>query len=164
MRLVIKPLGDYTRTLRRQLRTGQRVDIEGPYGHFDGQGSRTRAQVWVAGGVGVTPFLALLEARQSDAAQPGGALPVHMHYCTRDAARDPLLPRLQALCAQARPAVQLRVHSDADGQRLTPRDLEAVAGPLEIWFCGPPGLGDALDAHARGTRPWRLHRESFAMR
>ena len=35
---------------------------------FDGQGSAHRTQVWVAAGVGVTPFLALLEARQKESA------------------------------------------------------------------------------------------------
>ena len=90
--------------------------------------------------------------------------PVQMHYCTRDAATDPLLPRLRTLCAQAQPPVTLTVHGDAQGQRLRPQDLEATPGPLDIWFCGPQGLGDALHAHASGPRPWRVHRESFAMR
>ncbi|MBX3632971.1 MAG: ferric reductase-like transmembrane domain-containing protein [Simplicispira sp.] len=165
LRLVIKPLGDYTRTLHQRLAAGQRVDIEGPYGRFDGRGSRRRQQVWVAAGVGVTPFLALLEARQPGLTTQGrDPAPVHMHYCTRDARRDPLLPRLNGLCAQAQPPVQLTVHSEAQGQRLTPQDLQAVPGPLDIWFCGPPGLGDALHQHARGPSRWRLHRESFAMR
>ena len=165
LRLVIKPLGDYTRTLHRRLHAGQRVDIEGPYGQFDGQGSRRRQQVWVAAGVGVTPFLALLEARQPGrATDDSNPAPVHMHYCTRDALHDPLLARLQGLCAQARPPVALTVHSEAQGQRLTPQDLQNTAGPLDIWFCGPQGLGDALHAHARGPSRWRLHRESFAMR
>lgn len=165
LRLVIKPLGDYTRTLHRHLRPGQHVDIEGPYGRFDGAGAAGRQQVWVAAGVGVTPFIALLEARQGTAAaEATAAPPAHMHYCTRDAATDPLLPRLRTLCAQAQPPVNLTVHSDAQGQRLQPKDLEAIPGPLDIWFCGPPGLGDALDAHASGARSWRLHRESFAMR
>jgi len=165
LRLVIKPLGDYTRTLHQRLCAGQRVDIEGPYGRFDGRGSRRRQQVWVAAGVGVTPFLALLEARQPGLTTQGrDPAPVHMHYCTRDARRDPLLPRLNGLCAQAQPPVQLTVHSEAQGQRLTPQDLQAVPGPLDIWFCGPPGLGDALHQHARGPSRWRLHRESFAMR
>lgn len=164
LRLVIKPLGDYTRTLARRLQAGQGVDIEGPYGRFDGRGSRARQQVWVAGGVGVTPFIALLEARQPGLATADARLqPVQMHYCTRDAARDALLGRLQTLCAQAKPAVTLTVHDDARGQRLTPRTLEALGGPLDIWFCGPQGLGDALGAHA-STAPWRLFRESFAMR
>ena len=166
LRLVIKPLGDYTRTLRRRVQAGQCVDIEGPYGRFDGRGSARRQQVWVAAGVGVTPFLALLEARQPGAAQPvQDAQPAQMHYCTRDAARDLLLPRLRQLCAGAQPPVTLAVHSDAQGQRLRPRALEALAQPLDIWFCGPQGLGDALAAHAGGAAlPWRVHRESFALR
>ena len=164
LRLVIKPLGDYTRTLARRLQAGQGVDIEGPYGRFDGRGSRARQQVWVAGGVGVTPFIALLEARQPGLATADARLqPVQMHYCTRDAARDALLARLQTLCAQAEPAVTLTVHDAARGQRLTPRTLEALGGPLDIWFCGPQGLGDTLGAHASNA-PWRLYRESFAMR
>ena len=119
----------------------------------------------LAAGVGVTPFLALLEARQRGAAgRRGGSAPVQMHYCTRDAARDPLLARVQALCAQAEPPVELRVYSQAQGQLLQPQDLEGSGGPLDIWFCGPQGLGDALDAHAARRRPWRVHRESFAMR
>ena len=165
LRLVIKPLGDYTRTLAARLCAGQRVDVEGPYGRFDGAGRAGRQQGWAAGGVGVTPFLALLEARQPGAVPPAGGLqPAHLHYCTRDAARDPLLPRLRALCGQAQPPVALTVHSDALGQCLRPQDLEALPGPLDIWFCGPPGLGALLAAHASGPRPWRLHRESFAMR
>ncbi len=165
LRLVIKPLGDYTRTLHRSLHAGQRVDIEGPYGRFDGQGSRRRRQVWVAAGVGVTPFFALLEARQPGRATEGrNPAPVHMHYCTRDARRDPLLARLQDLCAKALPPVPLAVHSEAQGQRLRPQDLQNEPGPLDIWFCGPPGLGDVLQEQARGPSRWRLHRESFVMR
>lgn len=165
LRLVIKPLGDYTRTLQQRLRAGQRVDIEGPYGRFDGKGSRRRQQVWVAAGVGVTPFLALLEARQPGLSTGrSDPTPVHMHYCTRDARRDPLLARLRVLCAQAVPPVPLTVHSEAQGQRLRPQDLQDAPGPLDIWFCGPQGLGDALHAHARGPSRWRLHRESFVMR
>lgn len=164
LRFVIKPLGDYTRTLAQRLHAGQRVDIEGPYGRFDGQGRRAHQQVWVAGGVGVTPFLALLEARQGGAIdRPADTQPVQLHYCTRNAARDPLLARLHTLCAQAEPPVALTVHDDARGQRLTAELLAAQAdGPIDLWFCGPQGLGDALDADARPG--WRMHRESFAMR
>ena len=165
LRLVIKPLGDYTRTLRQQLRAGQRVDIEGPYGCFDGEGSSHRQQVWVAAGVGVTPFLALLEARQPGMAPADrDAASVQMHYCTPNAQRDPLMARLQDLCAQAQPPVELTVHCGAQGQRLKPQDLQVGTTPLDIWFCGPQGLGDALHQHARGPSRWRLHRESFVMR
>lgn len=165
VRLIIKPLGDYTQTLAQRLQAGQAAEVEGPYGRFDAHGSARRPQVWIAGGVGVTPFLALLEARRQAQAAQGTMPPVQMHYCTRNAARDPLLPRLRALCAQVRPAVSLTVHDDAQGQRLTAQALHASMGdaPLDIWFCGPQGLGDGLQEHTR-TAPWRIHRELFAMR
>ena len=119
----------------------------------------------MAAGVGVTPFLALLEARQPGLTANGrDPAPVHMHYCTRDARRDPMLPRLQKLCALAQPPVPLTVHSEAQGQRLKPQHLQSEPGPLDIWFCGPQGLGDTLHEHARGPNRWRLHRESFVMR
>lgn len=162
---MIKPLGDYTRSLQQRLQAGQPADIEGPYGCFDGRGARHRQQVWVAAGVGVTPFLALLEARQPGLSVEGrGPAPAHLHYCTRDARHDPLLPQLQLLCAHALPPVPLTVYNQAQGERLTPQDLQSHASPLDIWFCGPQGLGDTLQAHARGLSPWRLHRESFALR
>lgn len=163
LRLVIKPLGDYTASLQQRLQVGQTVQIEGPYGCFNGDGQDKRQQVWIAAGVGITPFLALLETRQPGAAPVTEKFaPVQMHYCTRDAAHDPLLERVRELCAHAVPPVRLTVHSDAEGQRLQPKDLAGISGELDIWFCGPPRFGAALDAQASGK--WRLHRESFAMR
>lgn len=171
LRLVIKPLGDYTAQLHRSLKPGMAMQIEGPYGCFDGQaGHATQAptQVWVAGGVGITPFMAWLDARQPDAVAAAGQLPAYLHYCTRDAAHDALLPRVQALCAEASPPVSLTVHDAAQGQRLQPQDLERHGAVLEIWVCGPQGLGNALQqgaAVAKGQGGcWRLHREAFEMR
>ena len=163
VRLVIKPLGDYTRHLHQRLQPGQTLRIEGPYGHFDGRGAPARQQVWIAGGVGVTPFIALLEARQS-AAVADGLAPVAMHYCTRDAAQDGLLPRLQALAASARPPVVLTVHDAAQQQFLSPQDLLRYGSALDIWLCGPAGLGRAVREQARQQRGWHMHQEAFQMR
>lgn len=164
LRLVIKPLGDYTRALAQRLHAGQAARIEGPYGRFGLWRRGARPQVWVAGGVGVTPFLALLEARQPGAsARPAQPSPVQMHYCTRDASHDALLPRLRRLCDAAQPPVALTVHSAAQGQRLTARQLQCGATPLDIWFCGPAGLEQALRKGLDAASA-RFHREAFAIR
>jgi len=163
VRLVIKPLGDYTGQLHRQLQVGQALRIEGPYGHFHGQGAQERQQVWIAGGVGITPFIAFLEARQGDAADPNAA-PAVLHYCTRDAAQDGVLPRIRALVANAIPPVELVVHDAARKQFLCPEDLLRHGKALDIWLCGPAGLGQAVRSQARGEPGWRLHQEAFQMR
>lgn len=167
LRLVIKPLGDYTAGLHQRLKPGQTMEIEGPYGCFDGQGMAGQQQIWIAAGIGITPFLAWLEARQPDQPKVGQHPPVlRLHYCVRDAAHEPLLARVRHLCAHAEPPVPLTVHDEAQGQRLQPHMLEAEASaPLDIWFCGPQGLGQTLQRIAQTRRErWRLHREFFALR
>lgn len=165
LRLVIKPLGDYTQQLHQQLQVGQSVRIEGPYGHFDGQGAPERQQVWIAGGVGVTPFIALLEARQPGApAAQAGAAPAVLHYCTRAAGQDSVLPRIRALAASAQPPVELIVHDAGQQQYFSQQDLLRYGKALDIWLCGPAGLGHMVREHARREAGWHLHQEAFQLR
>lgn len=162
----IKALGDYTRGLARRLAVGQPVRIEGPYGRFDLQRHNRKAdQIWIAGGIGVTPFLAWLDALRTD---PGAAPTADLHYCTRDAAADPFVTRLQALCTDL-PGITLHVHDGAQAQRLDAERLQALHGserPVEVWFCGPNGLAGQLRHGLR--RAWhgrmRFHQEAFEMR
>ena len=61
LRITIKELGDWSTALRR-VPVGTRVFIEGPYGVLTGA-RRTRPKVLlIAGGIGITPLRALLEA------------------------------------------------------------------------------------------------------
>lgn len=111
----IKALGDYTGRLAEQLQPGQAVRVQGPYGRFDLARCNPRArQIWIAGGIGVTPFLAWLEALQAD---PGKAPTADLHYCTRDQSNDAFVPRLQALCATL-PGIRLHVHGARQGGAL----------------------------------------------
>jgi predicted ferric reductase len=157
----IKALGDYTRSLPQRLRPGQSVRVEGPYGRFDmGRRQRRARQIWIAGGIGVTPFLAWLASLQ---AAPDKAPAAELHYCTRDQASDAFVPRLRALCATL-PTVRLHLHDARQGAKLTAAAL-GVSGKTEIWFCGPTGLANALrqGLAALGWRP-RFHQEAFEMR
>ena len=161
IRFQIKALGDYTAQLGRRLQAGQTVRIEGPYGRFDlARINRRARQIWIAGGIGVTPFLAWLESLQ---AHPETAPTADLHYCTRDQNTDAFVPRLQALC-DALPGIRLHIHGARQGGTLTAQ-LLGEAKHAEIWFCGPSGLADALrnGLRAMGGRP-RFHQEAFEMR
>jgi predicted ferric reductase len=157
----IKALGDYTNSLAARLHAGQAVRVEGPYGRFDiARCNRRARQIWIAGGIGVTPFLAWLESLQAD---PANAPSADLHYCTRDQAADAFVPRLQALCAVL-PGVRLHIHDARQGAPLTAALLGEAKGS-EIWFCGPSGLAEALRTglRAMGGLP-RFHQEAFEMR
>lgn len=157
----IKALGDYTRSLGASLHVGQPVQVEGPYGCFDIERCDPQArQVWIAGGIGVTPFLAWLESLQAD---PARAPSAELHYCTRDRERDAFVPRLEVLCSSL-PGIRLHVHGARQGDALQAAAL-GDAKNAEFWFCGPTGLAEALRAGLTrmGRRP-RFHQEAFEMR
>jgi predicted ferric reductase len=157
----IKALGDYTNGLAARLQPGQAVRVEGPYGRFDIARRNPRArQIWIAGGIGVTPFLAWLESLQ---ASPETAPAADLHYCTRDRAMDGFVPRLEFLCAEL-PGIHLHIHDARQGAVLKAESLGAMTN-AEIWFCGPSGLATALRSGilAMGLQP-RFHQEAFEMR
>ena len=162
----IKALGNFTRRLAQQIEVGQMVRIEGPYGRFQLKLHNPRSrQIWVAGGIGITPFLAWLESLQSF---PANAPKADLHYCTRNRESDPFVERLQSLCA-ALPGIRLILHSAQHGEMLTTHSLklgDSAAKTAEVWFCGPTGLAEALKKGIKES--WNgglhFHQEAFEMR
>ena len=75
LRFHIKGIGDYTASLPQTLKVGDLVTVEGPYGRFDFGGPKS-AQIWVAGGIGITPFISRMQAlvQQPDERRPDPAL------------------------------------------------------------------------------------------
>ena len=59
VRITVKALGDWTGGIHELLRPGMPAVLGGPHGRFNHQKGGAR-QVWIAGGVGVTPFLSWL--------------------------------------------------------------------------------------------------------
>lgn len=163
---LIKALGDFTRTLPRRIAVGQAVTVEGPYGFFELPRRNPQArQIWVAGGIGVTPFIAWLEALR---ARPDVSLVTDLHYSTRNRERDPFVDRLETLCADL-PGVSLHIHDSQAGSTLTAEQLAAMHDGLrktEVWFCGPRRFAKQLRTGL--NRAWRghlqFHQEAFEMR
>lgn len=58
LRITVKDLGDYTRRMGN-LNEGDAALIEGPFGLFSSRYTKEKDQVWIAGGIGITPFLSL---------------------------------------------------------------------------------------------------------
>jgi predicted ferric reductase len=161
LQFLVKELGDYTRRLPGLVAVGDLVQVEGPYGRFNFDSTRAR-QVWVGGGIGITPFIARL---QQLAAWPNGR-PVDLFYTTSllDAQGVASL-RADALAA----GITLHVLVDSEDGRLSAAHIrEAVPDWCSgsVWFCGPAAFGAALrhDMLALGLARNAFHQELFALR
>ena len=157
----IKGIGDYTRKLPELLRVGQAVTIEGPYGRFDFQGNRQR-QVWVAGGVGITPFIARLQALGDQ----GRTVAIDLVYTT-SSPDTAFIDNVRQLADKA--GARLHLWESHSKGRLTAeklRDIVPQWQAADIWFCGPSALGNALrdGLMARGLQARHFHQELFDMR
>jgi predicted ferric reductase len=157
----IKGLGDYTRTLATSLHVGQGVVVEGPYGRFNFLGDRRR-QIWIGGGVGITPFIARLNAL----AQEVHSERIDLFYST-SAPDSSFIGNAQQLAERAGVRLHLLIES-LDG-RLTLDRLETLAPDwldADVWFCGPSAFANAMrnPMIARGLSPSQFHQELFEMR
>lgn len=161
LRLLIKGLGDYTKALTTTLKAGQLVTVEGPYGQFNFHGEPSR-QIWIGGGIGITPFVARMKAL---AQHPDGKSIDLFHTTTEQ--------DLQALDRLGRDAsdakVRLHVLVDAtDGRLDVQRICEVVPDwkRSDVWFCGPAAFGHALRRGflAQGLPAGAFHQELFDMR
>ena len=158
LRLVVKALGDHTRVLM-DLPPGGSAELEGPYGTFSHLALANPRQVWIAGGIGITPFLSM--ARSLD----GTAHEIDLYYCTPAAEQAYFLSELFQV-ADRNP--RLRVIPIRKGQlgHLSVDDIEAANRDLpekEILICGPPVMVGNLTGQlrARGVPRARIHYEDF---
>lgn len=159
----IRGLGDYTRRLRDLLQEGDKLLLEGGYGQF----SYLRGgelQVWVAGGIGVTPFLAM-----ADDLSPDEARQIVMVYCVRNRADAVGIERLEAAAARSANFTLHLFESDTAGRFDATALLALVPfemGKADLFFCGPGPMRTALldQLKAAGKTPAHVYFERFEFR
>ena len=162
LRITIKELGDWSAALGR-IPIGTPVFFEGPYGILTGA-RRTQPKILlIAGGIGITPLRALMEALP---ARPGD---LTLLYRVRDAREIVFRDELETL-ARARGA---RVQYLVGGRRAAGADpldaaaLERMVPDIrehDVYVCGPtPMMERATSALRRlGLPSDRIHQERFA--
>ena len=133
---------------------GTVLDIDFPANHFP-MAPLGSAHVFFAGGIGITPFLAMTMQAQARGDR------CRMHYAVRERSKAAYLARLQTMLGS-----QLSVHVDAEaGQHFDAAAAMASVQPDEhVYVCGPQAFMDAVLAAARaaGVAEDRLHWEYFS--
>ena len=135
--------------LHDQLNVGDRLHVGGPFNAFPLllEASHT---VFIAGGIGITPFFSMMAALQA------ASRPFELHYTARTT--DSFLPVPEY-------SGRSRRYCDIDGKPSI--DIDAILDPLsrdtDLYVCGPRGLIEAVRAKAaaRGWPARHVHFESF---
>ena len=162
IRMTVARLGDYTHRLHRDLREGTNARLEGPFGHFERQSSK-RDEIWVAAGIGITPFLAWANGLADDSRK------IHLFYCVKSEADAAHLAEIRAL-AERHANLTLHLHESNQNGRITPEDMLARTGlaaeTTVVSFCGPKQMRLALkDGFERlGITGRRFRYEEFEIR
>jgi predicted ferric reductase len=158
----IRHLGDWSQKLPSVDLVGCDVTVEGPYGRFEPLAEGGHPSVWIAGGVGITPFLAALDA--PDTAAPNGPVPVLL-YAVRSVQDNPIVDFL--LEAQRAGRVDLHLFTSETG-RLTPAALdERFPNGLNghhVALCGPAGLVSTMASAASARGATSVETEDFDIR
>lgn len=159
LRLSVRQVGDFTETMK-QLKVGDQAKLKGPYGGFTFQERPRRKQLWIAGGIGVTPFLSA--ARSLRHSNESGQ--VEMIYATAD--QQPYgYAELEKIKNHNTGFHVTMFHQDTHGF-VSLRLLQEHFGDLadrDIYVCGPPPMLHSLLAEAEELGlTHKLHYEAFS--
>jgi len=162
LRITIKDLGDWSKSLQR-VSVGTKVFAEGPYGVLTGARRTRQKVVLIAGGIGITPLRALLEALP---ANPGD---LTLLYRVRSAPEILFRNELDALAQQRGARIHYLIGPRSEGVR-DPLDATSLTrlvpdiGDRDVYLCGPVSMMQRVEGslHQLGLPKRQIHAERFA--
>ncbi|MDG4789365.1 FAD-binding oxidoreductase [Micromonospora sp. WMMD1102] len=163
LRLTVKAVGDYTARLHERVETGHRATVEGSYGMLDYRRGGPR-QIWIAGGIGITPFLSWLrDLDQLDDRR------IDLYYTVRQPAEVLFWDEVREVAAR-NPGLRIHLNVSAEAGSLTVARLVAEHGAAvavaDVFMCGPVPMIRTFERGLRqhGVPAARIHFEEFSFR
>lgn len=163
LRVTIKAVGDFTRHLFANLKPGMDAVVEGAYGLFNYKNGGDK-QIWVAGGIGITPFLSFLRDLKTEL-----AFDVHFYYTVRHPEEAVFSDEIEAI-AKKHPRLKAHIrHSAAHGSLTVDEIVKNAGGGIashHIYMCGPLPMVQAFEKKflEAGANAGNIHYEEFNFR
>ncbi len=136
--IITKSLGDYTAKMAN-LKIGNLAMVDGAYGRFGDNADKNCHQIWIAGGIGITPFISMAKNFAEDQKSQGQ---VDLFYITASENDLVGLNILQELATNC-PRFKLNTYiSDKEG-RFDIGKLKYFVGSIDnchFYICGPQGM------------------------
>jgi ferredoxin-NADP reductase len=144
-----------SRSMHDDVRAGDEISVSLPRNTFELVES-ARRHLLIAGGIGVTPLMAMVERLDAIDAE------YTLHYCTRSPEQTAFKDRLDD---RAKKGLVVYHHDGGDparGIRIA-EVLDEYQPGTHLYYCGPPGLMAAVEAEASSRWPKEaVHFEYFA--
>lgn len=146
-----------SRRVHSRVRPGQHLLMSPPKNNFEVDSAVPRS-VLFAGGIGITPLLAMARQLAADGAE------FEVHHRARDRGRFAFADELAALAGEHR----VSWYADDEPETVAAFDAEAIvraAGSgAHVYVCGPRGFMDHVEEAARraGLPEEAIHEENFA--
>ncbi len=166
LRISAKGIGDFTRALPT-LKPGAVAEVHGPFGAFSFLSVPNPQQVWIAGGIGITPFLSMARTLRDRADDPAAAaVRATLWYSVRTASEFIFRQELEDIARQ-RPNFRLVPWVTAEQKYLTADVIRRDGGldGQEFFICGPKPMMHSLRRQLRtaGVRREYIHLEEFRL-
>jgi predicted ferric reductase len=162
LELAVKAAGNYTAEMYDRLHPGLPARVVGPFGGFDYRGGG-RDQVWIAGGIGITPFVSWIRSIDGDFDRS-----VDLYYSVARPADALYRDEIEAAAAGRR---TLRVHvraTDDEGHLMIQDVVSDAADRQGLWvyMCGPPAMMKGFEKGLRrsGVPASQIRWENFQVR
>jgi predicted ferric reductase len=163
LRVTVKASGDFTRALFTDLKPGTDAIVEGAYGLFDHK-TGGQKQIWIAGGIGLTPFLSFMRAMDGNLTQD-----IDLYYTVRHKEEALFLDEIEA-ASKKNPRLKTHIRFSAIDGSLNIDDIVKNAGgsvkEYDIYMCGPLPMVQAFEQKflALGLPARHIHYEEFNFR
>lgn len=179
-KLAIKALGDYTAELKN-LVVGSTAEIDGPFGRFSYlnttssnfasqkqdahagmRSSATNNQIWIAGGIGITPFLSMAKSLPNNSEYK-----IDLYYCAKNKDEAVFIEELKKIAEQNK-SFRVILRCEIEEGFLNIAAIKARSNELtdkSFFICGPPIMMKNLRQQLllAGVSKKDIHSEEFSM-
>lgn len=159
----IRSLGDFTGRMIATASVGMRADIYAPYGRFLRR-QDARREVWIGGGVGISPFIAWLQ--DPHAGSFDKVTLFYFHTSGRDFPEVPVMASMARERGVELVPVAGGPSDPAFVDRIGGICRETAPAEIDVAFCGPRGLLAQVSRtlQANGVPGTNLRHEFFEFR
>lgn len=163
LRFYIRDLGDWTAKIQAADLDGAEVFVEGPHGLFSPFPKQKRPTYWIAGGVGITPFLSAISSLTPSGEDERPTL----LYCVQK--REDATASDALIAAAAEKRIHLEWFESSRGRRFDQQGFSRLVGAeglsgAHVAVCGPAGLVRLVVKSSRALGAREVETEAFDLR